>query len=84
MPAEPLKVLFSFGAVQGMLDPMTPYGQDLIRQLFTTGAGLVGIHVTRETQTVVYSAGERLWMNITTPLRNSVGRKVIRFALGSG
>ena len=27
LPVQPLRVLFSFGAVQGMLDPMTPLGR---------------------------------------------------------
>jgi pyruvate,water dikinase len=34
MAPEPLQVLFSFGAVQGMLDPITPLGRDV----FLTGA----------------------------------------------
>ncbi len=41
VPAEPLKVFFSFGAVQGMLDPMTPLGQDAIRMIFAGGARLL-------------------------------------------
>ena len=75
LPPQPLKVFFSFGAVQGMLDPMTPVGQDAIRALFSFGASLFGIRVTSQTQTVIYSAGERLWVNLSTLLRNSVGRK---------
>ena len=81
MPLDPLKVLFSFGAVQGLLEPITPLGRDTILQFFATGARLFGLHVTRRTQTVLYTAGERLWANITTPLRNSVGRTVIEGAM---
>jgi phosphohistidine swiveling domain-containing protein len=82
MPPEPLKVLFSFGAAQGMLDPITPLGCDAMRQLFAAGACLFGIRVNRQTQNVAYAAGERIWMNITTPLRNSIGRVVLNGALG--
>jgi phosphohistidine swiveling domain-containing protein len=77
LPAEPLKVMFSFGDVQGMLDPMTPLGRDAIRELFAVGAGLFGVRVTRETQTVLYVAGERLWGNLTAVLCNSLGRRIL-------
>ncbi len=81
MAPEPLKVMFSFGAVQGMLAPVTPMGQDMLFEIFAYGAHLFGIPVTRQTQTVLYAAGERLWINFTTVLRNSTGRNVTRFAL---
>ncbi|HEY3345309.1 MAG TPA: PEP/pyruvate-binding domain-containing protein, partial [Anaerolineaceae bacterium] len=84
MPADPLRVLFSFGAVQGMLDPVTPFGQDFLRRIFTVGSHLFAIPVTLETQTVMFTAGERLWINITTPLRNTFGRKIIRPVLNMG
>ncbi len=81
MPPEPLKVMFSFAAVQGMPDPITPLGQDMIRQVFTIAPRLFGIHVTPATQRILFSAGERLWANVTTPIRNSFGRKVVRTGL---
>ena len=81
MPPQPLKVMFSFGAVQGMLEPMTPLGQDAMCAIFSFGASLFGIRVTSQTQTVIYSAGERLWINITSLLKNSVGRKAAPAAL---
>lgn len=82
MPAEPLKVLVSFAAIQGLLGPITPLGQDTMRWIVAAASILFGIHVTNETQNVVLTAGERLWMNISTPLRNSVGRKLIWGGLG--
>ena len=81
MPPRPLKVMFSFGAVQGMLDPVTPIGRDAMYTIFTVGSGLLGIRVTPQTQTVLYTAGERLWVNFTTLLRNSEGRRVVPAAL---
>jgi pyruvate,water dikinase len=82
MPPEPLKVMVSFGAVQGLLDPITPLGRDCLQSVFATAAGLFHIPVNSQTQTVLLTAGERLWINITTLLRNTVGRKVIHYALG--
>lgn len=82
MPAEPLKVLFSFGAIQGLLDPVTPLGQDALKVIFATGARLFGIPATSETQTVLVTAGERLWGNFTPVMRNSVGRKAVYEAVG--
>jgi phosphohistidine swiveling domain-containing protein len=81
LPPEPLKVMFSFGDVQGMLDPMTPLGRDAVRELFAAGAGLLGVRVTRETQTVLYVAGERLWGSLTAILRNSLGRRVLPYVI---
>lgn len=82
LPAEPLLVLFSFGAVQGMLDPITPLGQDTIRLFFAGGASLFGYEVTHETQGVLHSAGERLWGNLTPIIRNTLGRRIAFGAIG--
>jgi pyruvate,water dikinase len=81
VPAGTLKAYFSFAAVQGMLDPFTPLGRDFLMQVFATGAGLFGVRVTVETQTVMYAAGERLWINITALLKNSIGRRIVPLVL---
>jgi phosphohistidine swiveling domain-containing protein len=81
LPAEPLKTLFSFAAVQGMLDPMTPLGRDAIKQIFATASGLFGVRVTPQTQKILYDAGERLWVNFTPILTNSFGRRVVPVVL---
>ncbi len=82
MGSEPLQVLFSFGAVQGLLGPMTPLGQDAIRALSAGAAGLFGYRLTAETQKVIHSAAERLFIRITGLVRNGVGRRLLRAALG--
>ena len=82
IPAEPLKVFFSFAAVQGMLDPMTPLGCDAIAELFAVGARLFGVRVTRDNQSASYTAGERLWINITPVVTNSVGRRILPTVFG--
>jgi pyruvate,water dikinase len=81
LPPEPLKVFFSFAAVQGMLDPVTPLGRDTLQEIFATGAGLFGVRVTRRTQSVLYAAGERLWINFTPVLSNSIGRRIVPVVL---
>ncbi len=83
MPAEPLKVFMSFAAVQGMMDPVTPLGRDSLSSIFATGAGMFGSNVTSETQSILFTAAERIWINITPVVKNSVGRRIAYFALGN-
>jgi pyruvate,water dikinase len=49
MAPEPLQVLFSFGAIQGMLDPMTPLGRDVILTGPANLARLIGQDKTNAT-----------------------------------
>jgi rifampicin phosphotransferase len=79
LPVEPLKTLVSFAAVQGLVDPITPIGQSALKQIFAMGSALFGVWTTEEKQTVLYSAGERLWVNFTPVLRNTFGRKAIPY-----
>jgi pyruvate,water dikinase len=81
LPPEPLRVMFSFGAVQGMLDPWTPLGQDAVRHVIVAAATLLGYRTTYGTQGVIRIAGERLWADITSVIRNGVGREAARTAL---
>ena len=78
---DPLRVFFSLAAIQGMLDPFTPLGRDALYELFAVGAGMFGIRATRENQNVLFCAGERLWVNFTTLLRNTAGRRMVRAAV---
>jgi len=83
-PANPsLEVLFSFCAWQGMLDPITPLGQDMMSGLavgfkrqFDQSAGF------RE-QRIFQSAGERLFVNITALMHSSLGRKILNLFVDS-
>ena len=77
MGPDPLKVFFSFGAVQGLLDPMTPLGQDAIRFVFAGGASLFGINADHQTQGILSMAGERLWANITPLFQHPIGKKAV-------
>ncbi|MEZ4682238.1 MAG: PEP/pyruvate-binding domain-containing protein [Caldilineaceae bacterium] len=73
---EQPEVYFSFGAVQGMLDPMTPLGQDAIKSIFAGGARLFGFAYTWETQPLITTAGGRLWVRMSELLYNRVGQRL--------
>jgi phosphohistidine swiveling domain-containing protein len=78
LPDNRLRMLFSFGALQGMLDPMTPLGLDLWRLVIAGGARLCGIkNTTEENQQALRTAGERLWIDITPMLGHPFGKKVL-------
>jgi pyruvate,water dikinase len=72
-----LRVYFSFGAVQGILGPVTPLGMDAIRLIFSGGASLFGYNHDHRTQLVIWSAGERLWADMAAIIRHPIGSKLI-------
>jgi pyruvate,water dikinase len=79
---EPLQVMFSFGAVQGIQGPITPLGRDTIKAVFAGASRVFGLHLTAETQNAIKDAGERLWINITGLVRHRVFRHPARALLG--
>ncbi len=81
VPTDPLYVFASFAVIQGLLAPVTPLGQDVMKLVFAGGAKVFNFDLTQETQRALFSAGERLWVNITPLLRNSLGRKAVSGAL---
>jgi rifampicin phosphotransferase len=80
--ALPLHVWVSFGAIQGMLDPITPLGQEMLRGLIAQVANLFGGHARLETQQTVVKAGERFFVNLTGALRYDTTRALVRAATG--
>ncbi|MBK9695972.1 MAG: phosphoenolpyruvate synthase [Propionibacteriaceae bacterium] len=78
---SPLGVWFSFGAVQGILDPLTPLGQDAIRVAFAGAARLFGRQVDPVSNPFVRAAGERLWIRLDLVARSPLGRKVLPVTL---
>lgn len=78
---SPLAVWFSFGAVQGILDPLTPLGQDAIRLAFSGAARLFGRHLDPEANPYLRPAGERLWIRVDLVARSALGRLVLPVAL---
>jgi rifampicin phosphotransferase len=78
---DPLKIWFSFGAVQGMLQPITPLGQDSIRLVLAGAAALFGFKLDHETIDFVRVAGERLWIRLDGVVRNPIGGRIYRSLL---
>ncbi|MEP6649773.1 MAG: PEP/pyruvate-binding domain-containing protein [Lapillicoccus sp.] len=70
-------VYLSFGAVQGVLTPITPLGGDAIRCVMAGGARVFGTTLEPETNPWIGSAGERLWIRLDRALRNPVGSRVL-------
>ncbi len=78
---DPLKVWFSFGAVQGMLQPITPLGQDSIRLVLAGAAALFGFRLNHENIDFVRTAGERLWIRLDGLVRNPIGGRIYKTVL---
>ncbi len=81
IPPGELAVMFSFGAVQGMLDPMTPLGIEVFRHMSTGFARLWGFEMRPGAVTGLREAGQRLWVRFDALLRNEMSRRLIRFLL---
>ncbi|MGD8626522.1 MAG: PEP/pyruvate-binding domain-containing protein, partial [Anaerolineae bacterium] len=78
---RPLHVLFSFGAVQGILTPITPLGRSTAGAIFAGAGRLFGYHLTAETQRAVHTAGERLFIDFTGLARHRSLRRLLRGAM---
>ena len=79
--SEALRVYISLGAIQGVLDPFTPLGQDMIKGLFAGICRIFGLEATIFDQPLVHIAGERPWIGATGALRNPLGRRLFLKAL---
>jgi pyruvate,water dikinase len=78
-----LDIFFSVGAVQGVLDPLTPLGRDNLILVIAAGLGRAfGLSNTLKSQTVFHTAGERLWARVTPLTSNRIGRRVIQTFAG--
>ncbi len=72
---DPLLVWISFGAIQGLLEPMTPLGRDTIRYMAAGAGGMFGIKLKPQEVTGLASAGERLWIRVSDFLRHPIGHR---------
>ena len=79
---DPLKVWFSFGAVQGLLDPITPLGRDAVRNIMAGMGAKLGVRVTPETLDVFASAGERIWIKVSGVMGHPLGYRVMTVFMG--
>jgi pyruvate,water dikinase len=64
-----------------MLDPMTPLGRDAISTVLVGAGKMFGYHLTPDTESILWEAGERLWVNVTGLVHNRVGRRLVLAAL---
>jgi rifampicin phosphotransferase len=76
-----LRVYFSFAAVQGLMEPITPLGRDALRLIAAGIARLFGDEKEVAPVPFVQEAGERLWLDITGLVRHPIGRRLVYRAL---
>ena len=76
--AEDLRLFVAFSAVQGVMEPLTPLGQNMIQEVFAGGAELLGFQVDYRSQKAIFPAGERLWADVTPVIRNRQGRRLFQ------
>ena len=71
----------SFGGFQGVLDPITPIGQDAILLLVRGIHRLVGSSVPRRatlaSSPILRVAGERMWVRLDLAYRTGIGHRVV-------
>jgi phosphohistidine swiveling domain-containing protein len=80
---EPLKIWLSFGAVQGLVGPITPLGQDTILHVAAGAAtSLFGVKARYDEIDLFGLAGERIWIKISDVLRHPVGQRAAVIFLG--
>jgi pyruvate,water dikinase len=81
---DPLLIWISFGAVQGLVGPITPLGQDTIRQVVTGAGRMFGVKLKPEEVDVFAVAGERIWIKFSDVLRHPLGSRISREVLPFG
>lgn len=73
----PVSVWFSFAAIQGLLEPMTPLGQEAIRAIFAGLPRMVGIRGGEETVSFLDVSAERLWVRVDGMFRSRLGHRIV-------
>ena len=79
---DPLIIWFSFGAVQGLVGPVTPVGQDVFRHVAAGAGRMFHVRLKPEELHLFVPAGERIWVKISDLMRNPIGSRVFSAALG--
>lgn len=75
LSANPPSVLFSFAAVQGVFDPITPLGIDAFKVIGSVMGRLFGYDFSPGAAPAMKFAAQRIWLDLTPVVGN-------RFALG--
>jgi len=81
---DPLLIWISFGAVQGLVGPLTPLGQDTIRHIVAGAGRMFGVTIKPEEADVFGLAGERVWIRFSDVLRHPLGSRIAKEALQFG
>jgi rifampicin phosphotransferase len=81
LPADGLHVLASMGAIQGMLDPITPLGRDMFRVAMANALASIGGPFAAVGKTA--AAGERVFLDLTSVMQYPRLRAGARNALGA-
>lgn len=68
-------VWLSFGAVQGLLQPITPLGRDVVNLVLSGASTLVGARTDLAGAGFLQAAGERLWIRVDGILRHPWGAR---------
>jgi len=79
---DPLKIWISFGAVQGLVGPLTPLGQDTICHVVAGAGSLFGVRARYDELDVFGLAGERIWIKVSDVMRSPIGNRVFGAFLG--
>ncbi|HLF89723.1 MAG TPA: PEP/pyruvate-binding domain-containing protein, partial [Anaerolineales bacterium] len=79
---DPLIVWFSFAAVQGTMEPITPLGQDAIQHVIGGAGKMFGLTLQPEEIHIFEVAGERIWVKISDVMRNPIGSRIFHGFLG--
>ena len=78
---DPLIIWFSFGAVQGLVGPVTPLGRDAIQNVAAGAGRMFGLRLKPDEFRLFAPAGERIWVKISDLMRNPIGSHVFSGAL---
>ena len=81
---DPLLIWISFGAVQGLVGPLTPLGQDTIRHVAAGAGKMFGVTIRPEEVDVLGLAGERVWIKFSDVLRHPLGSRIAKEVLKFG
>jgi rifampicin phosphotransferase len=79
-----LRVLFCFSLAQGLTRPITPMGIAAFRLIGTSVARQLGIPPMQPLAgpPAMHAIGQRLFLDITSALRNPIGRRIVIGVLG--
>ncbi len=78
---DQLILWFSFGAMQGLVGPMTPLGQDGVRHVAANASRMFGLKPDLENFTYFAMAGERIWVRVSDVIRHPLGNRIFSGAL---